>query len=147
MSNLADQVIEANEQEYIEKTAGDQAPEGYYTDDLGLWVEQDIRKNKQRFAQYVLVRCKKLNPHLHTRDNAFLFNSHTIVNKHPNDIAELAGLAETLTTPLAALVYNRLIEIVPKLDKTRIEVTPGLVWNMDTCEFEEWETNKYTTVS
>ena len=42
-------------QEIIEKTKGDTAPEGYYTDDMGYWVEQDIRRHKDRFALYIFI--------------------------------------------------------------------------------------------
>lgn len=145
-NNLADRVIQANEQEIVEKERGDQAPEGYYTDDLGFWVEQDIRRKKQRFAEYVYFRCRKLNPHLHLRGD-LLFNSHTLINKHPNDIAELAQLPETITYPAAAWVYNKLITIAPPLDESRILVADGLVWNMETCELEDWSGKTYSTVS
>ena len=58
MSDLADLIVEANEDEQRRKNPGDTAPEGYYTDDLGYWVEQDIKKDKARFAQYVTFRCR-----------------------------------------------------------------------------------------
>lgn len=143
---LINAVIQAQENETIEKQAGDKAPEGYYTDDLGWWVEQDIRKDKVRFARYIFTRCYKLNKHLHLR-NDLLFNSHTLVNKHPNDIAELANLPEVLSVPTATWVYNKLVKTVPRLDPDRIVVTDGLVWNMETCEFEKWDKDDYTTVS
>lgn len=145
-NSLADRVIQANEQEIVEKERGDKAPEGYYTDDLGFWVEQDIRRKKQRFAEYILFRCRKLNPHLHLRGD-LLFNSHTLINKHPNDIAELAQLPETITFPAAAWVYNKLLTIAPPLDDSRILVAEDLVWNMETCEFEDWSKKPYSTVS
>lgn len=144
-NSLADQVIQANE--IIEKTNNDKAPDGFYTDDLGWWVEQDIRKDKVRFARYIYTRCRKLNPHLHTRNNDLLFNSHTLVNKNQNDIAELANIPETIPTPTAAWVYNRLLQTVPSLDRDRLVVTDGLVWNMETCEFEKWDKDEYITTS
>ena len=146
-NSLAERVIQANEQEIVEKRSGDGAPDGYYTDDLGLWVEQDIRKDKMRFARYIYMRCKKINKHLHIRNNELLFNSHTLVNKHPNDISELANLPEILSVPIATWVYNRLIESVPHLDPDRIVITDSLIWNMETCEFEDWSKDDYTTVS
>lgn len=144
-NSLADQVIQANE--VVEKSGGDDAPDGYYTDDLGWWVEQDIRKDKVRFARYIYTRCRKLNPHLYTRDGDKLFNSHKVVNKNSNDISELADIPELLATPTAVWVYKRLLADVPKFDPDRILVADGMVWNMKTCEFEEWDVNDYTTVS
>lgn len=145
--NLADKIIEANEQEYIEKQRGDSAPNGYYTDDLGQWVEQDIRKNKARFAEYIFVRCRKLNPHLHLRDETHLYNSHTLITKSPNDIAELANIPETIATPTAIWVYNKLVDTVPRLDKSMIEVAPGLLWNFEKQALVERDRKTYTTVS
>lgn len=144
---LINAVVEAQENDTIEKRRGDQAPEGYYTDDLGWWVEQDIRRDKMRFARYVYVRCRKMNEHLHLRNDELLFNSHTLIEKHPNDIAELAGLPEVISTPIATWVYNRLVETVPRLDSDRIVVAGDLVWNMETCEFENWAGKDYATVS
>ena len=145
-NSLADQVIQANEQEIVEKQSGDKAPDGYYTDDLGLWVELDIRKNKPRFAQYILTRCKKLNPHLHTRGE-LLFNSHELVRDDKKDIAKLADIPEQLTQETAQWVYKRLMKVAPPLDNDRIVVAKDLIWNMDTCEFENWEGKSYYTVS
>lgn len=145
--NLADKIIEANEQEYIEKQRGDQAPNGYYTDDLGQWVEQDIRKNKARFAEYIFVRCRKLNPHLHLRDETYLYNSHTLITKSPNDIAELANIPETIAHPTAIWVYNKLVDTVPRLDKSMIEVAPGLLWDFEKQALVERDRKTYTTVS
>lgn len=146
-NNLADQVIQANENEIVEKQSGDKAPEGYYTDDLGLWVEQDIRKNKIRFAQYILMRCRKLNPHLHIRNGTLLFNSHTLVNEHRVDIAKLADIPEPLSTEVAQWVYKRLLQLSPPLDEKRILIADDMVWNMETCEFENWKGKTYSTVS
>lgn len=144
---LINAVIEANEQEFIDKDKEDQAPDGYYTDDIGWWVEQDIRKNKMRFAKYIYTRCRKLNPHLHIRNGELLFNSHTIIDKHPNSISELAKLPEIISVPTAAWVYNKLVDDVPRLDPDRIVVSGDLVWNMETCEFENWKGKPYATVS
>ena len=145
--SLADKIIEANEQEFKEKRRGDKAPEGYYTDDLGWWVEQDIRRDKARFAEYIFVRCRKLNPHLHLRKGSFLYNSHTLVSKNANDIAELANIPETIATPTAIWVYNKLVATVPRLDESMIEIAPGLLWDITTQTLVERDKKTYTTVS
>lgn len=147
MSNLADRIIEANEQEVIKKQRGDSAPDGYYTDDLGYWVEQDIRKNKARFALYIFLRCRRLNPHLYLRDDHLLYNSHTLITKTPNDIAELANIPETIATPTAIWVYNKLVETVPRLDKSMVEVAPGLLWDFEEQTLVERDRQTYTTAS
>lgn len=145
--NLADRVIEANEQEIIEKQEGDKAPDGYYTDDLGYWVEQDIRRDKTKFAEYVLFRCRKLNQHMHLRENDLLFNSHNMVKDNPVDIAALADLPENISAPTAKWVYKRLIQSVPHLDKSKVEIMPGWLWDLDNGEIIEMDPGTYTTVS
>lgn len=135
MDNLADKIIQANEQEVVEKQSGDQAPEGYYTDDLGYWVELDIRKHKERFARYVFVRCRKLNQHLYyDTANMKLFNRHEEVEPKVADIVNLARLADMITPAQAIWVYNRLKDAVPRLDRSKLVVAPGLIWDFETAE-------------
>lgn len=143
MDNIADKIIEANE--VIEKRDGDSAPEGYYTDDMGYWVEQDIRKYKERFARYVFVRCRKRNRHLYyNTDDMKLYNRHDEIEPTTKDILMLANLADMITPAQAIWVYNKLKETVPRLDKTRLVVAPGLAWNMETSELEDIYDDYYT---
>lgn len=145
MDNLADKIIQANEQEVVEKQSGDAAPEGYYTDDLGYWVELDIRKHKERFARYIFVRCRKLNQHLYyDTANMELFNRHEIVEPKVVDIVNLANLADMITPAQAIWVYNRLKETVPRLDKDIIVIGLGLGWNMVTSELVDLGFDYYT---
>ena len=142
MDNLADQIIQANE--IIEKRSGDQAPDGYYTDDLGYWVEQDIRKNPARFAEYVFFRCRIKNEHLYYDTVELkLFNRHTEITPTVRDIVTLADIPEMITPAQAIWVYNKLKETAPRLDRDRILVAPGLAWNMKTAKLEE-VTDYYT---
>ena len=135
MDNLADKIIQANEQEIVEKQSGDAAPDGYYTDDLGYWVEQDIRKHKERFARYVFVRCRKLNPHLYYDTVEMkLYNRHDEIEPKVADIVKLANLADMITQAQAIWVYNRLNDAVPRLDRSKLVVAPGLIWDFETAE-------------
>lgn len=135
MDNLADQIIEAKNQEVIEKLFGDTAPKGYYTDDLGYLVEQDIRKHKEKFARYVFVRCRKRNPHLYyDTDEMKVYNRHEIIEPKVADILKLANLADMITPAQAIWVYNRLKDTVPRLDKSKLVVAPGLIWDFETSE-------------
>ena len=138
MDNLADKIIHANEQEVIEKQSGDTAPEGFYTDDLGYWVELDIRKHKTRFARYVFVRCRRRNAHLYydTQDMV-LYNRHDVVEPKVADILKLANLADMITPAQAIWVYNRLKDTVPRLDRSKLVVAPGLIWDFETSELVE----------
>lgn len=132
--NLADKVIQANEQEIIEKQSGDGAPEGYYTDDLGFWVEQDIRRHKAKFAEYVCFRCKKLNPGLHTRDGLRLYDGPKLIRNDPLVIASLARLPESIPKPTANWVFDELFRWAPKLNRSKIEISPGWMWDLEKQE-------------
>lgn len=145
--NLADRVIKANEQEIVEKQSGDTAPDGFYTDDLGFWVEVDIRRQKVRFSEYILFRCKRLNPHLHIRDEIAVYNGHILVRNNPVDIAALADLPENISGPTAKWVYKRLLHDMPHLNRSKIEIAPGWLWDIDNSEIIKKDKDEYITVS
>lgn len=143
MSDLADKIIQANEQE--SKRGGDTAPAGFYTDDLGMWVEDNIKDDKERFAAYVFVRCRKRNPHLYyDTDMLTLYNRHQEITATPRDILELANLADMISMAQAIWIYNKLKETVPRLDRNRVVVAPGLAWNIEKSELEDIEEEYYT---
>lgn len=139
---LADQVIQANEderieQELIDKRSGDTAPEGYYTDDLGLWVEQDIRRKKVKFAEYVLFRCQRLGKKTLMKTDHALYHERRMVSPVPRQIAYIADLPESIPTATAVWVYKRLFEWAPKLNEKKIIVCPGLMWDYEKGELIE----------
>lgn len=145
MDNLADKIIQANEQETMRKGSDDTAPDGYYTDDMGMWVEQDIRKSPSRFAEYVFVRCRKRNEHLYyDTDSLTLFNRHKEIMPTQRDIIELANLPDTISIAQAIWVHNKLKETVPRLDKNRIIIAPGLAWDIEKSEIVEIKGKYYT---
>ena len=139
---LADMVIQANEdekvsQELIDKRSGDRAPEGYYTDDLGFWVEQDIRRRGVKFAEYILFRCQYLCKKTMMKSGDTLYNERRVVSPVPRQIAYLADLPENIPTATAVWVYKRLLEWAPKLNEKKIIVCPGLIWDYDKGELIE----------
>ena len=143
--DLADKIIEANEHELMRKQSGGQAPEGYYTDDLGYWVERDIRKDKTRFAEYIAFRCRILNSHLYWDPvELVLFNRHTVVEPTSTSILGLANIPEMITPAQAIWVYNKLKETAPRLDRNRLLVAPGLAWNIEKAELEVLKEKYYT---
>lgn len=145
MSSLADRIIEANDRESSRGGYEDSAPEGYYTDDLGYWVETDIRKNPKRFAEYIFVRCRKNNSHLYyDPDTTVLFNRHKVITPTQRDITELANIPDTISTAQAIWVYNKLKDTVPRLDRNRIVIAPGLAWDIKNGEIVELTEEYYT---
>lgn len=142
--DLAEQVIQANENDVIETE--EQSVEDYYTDDMGFLVEKRIRKDKMKFAKYIYTRCRRLNPTLHLRRKIFLYNGHTLIRDNPLDIAKLADLAEQINSAQAAWVYKRLVATVPELKDDKIEILPGLLWNLETLELEDSSWGDYDTI-
>lgn len=142
MSSLADRIIEANEEGAIRD---DLAPEGYYTDDMGYLVEQDIKADKARFAEYIFVRCRRLNPHLYWDPvELVMFNRHEVIEPTIVDIIKLANTPDMITPAQAIWVYNKLRDTVPRLDRDRVLVAPGLAWNIKGGMLEEIKEKYYT---
>jgi hypothetical protein len=73
-----------------------------------------------------------------------LYNRHDEIEPTTKDILMLANLADMITPAQAIWVYNKLKETVPRLDKTRLVVAPGLAWNMETSELEDIYDDYYT---
>ena len=141
--DLAERVIQANEDEVIRTQ--EQGPDDYYKDDMGYLVEKDIRKDRERFARYIYMRCRRLNPKLYMYKGV-LYNSHNIIRGTSLGIAKLADMAEPILPIQAAWVYRRLEDTVPHLDESKIEITPGVLWDYNTLEIEEIPTEKYITI-
>lgn len=148
--DLASMVIQANEEEVereiIKKKRDDGAPEGYYTDDLGFWVEQDIRRKDVRYAEYVLFRCQYLNKNLHVRDGEFLYAGHRMIFPTSTAIADLADLPGKLPSAIVIWVHKRLRQYSPRLNENKIEVKPGLIWDFKEGELIEIPKRKYKTI-
>lgn len=148
--DLASRVIQANEdeiaREIIKKKISDPAPEGYYTDDLGLWVEQNIRRRDVLYAEYILFRCLYLNKTLHTRKDGFLYIGHRPVSRTSSSIADLADLPGHLPTNVVLWVYKRLCQRAPRLNESIIEIKPGLLWDSENSEFIEKDRKEYKVI-
>lgn len=149
--DLASKVIQANEDERIEqeiiaKRSTDGAPDGYYTDDLGFWVEQDIKRRETRYAEYILFRCLYLNKNLHIREGDILCVGHNIVFPTSAGIASLADLPSQLPSSIVLWVHKRLCNSVPKLNESKIEIAPGLLWDYNKGDLVELPKKSYKTI-
>lgn len=149
--DLASKVIQANEderieQEIIKKRATDGAPEGYYTDDLGFWVEQDIKRKEVRYAEYILFRCRYLNKNIHTREGGFLYVGHILVSPTSASIANLADVPSRLPTAIVVWVHKRLSRDSPRLSKSKIEIRPGVLWDFNRQRLIKLPKKDYKTI-
>jgi len=126
-NNLADQLIEANREEVEEERK---------IDEYGLPLPQ--KKGIQAHCNYLAARAIYLNKHLYTRDHGrTLWNSHEIVQPRTADIARLARWAEPISKQSAAYIYDKIKELVPYLDESKIAITPNLLWDIEKQELIE----------
>lgn len=143
--DLADKILDAESNELVRKGVGDKAPDGYYTDDMGYWVEVDIKRNPTRFAEYTFTRCRRLNDHLYYDPlELTLYNRHEVIEPTVTSILSLARMPDMITTAQAIWVYDKLKSCVPRLDRDRVVVAPGLVWNIKESKFETMPENCIT---
>ena len=68
------------------------------------------------------------------RDGIRLYNGSTLVRKDPLAIASLAKLPESLQKPISNWVFEKLLEECPRLDRTKIEIKPGWLWDLEKCK-------------
>lgn len=135
--SIADELVALQESDSPHyKGKNDSAPDGYYTDDMGYWVEQNIKQDKARFAEYILYRCIRLHPDIY-QYKGDLYVRHTLITPTPKSIVALADTPEMVSSAQAIWVYNRLMAEAPELDLTRIRVASNAVWDFETCELEE----------
>ena len=125
-NNLADRLYEASQQT---------APSGIEVDELGIPFK--INHDSRYHCSYITARCLKRNPHLHTRPDGYLYNSHTRVSPRLEDIIQLADWAGPITKQQAIFIYHQLKKLALKLDPDVIAITPTLGWRFSTQSFEK----------
>lgn len=141
--SIAEQLIAANEaQELMERSRGDNAPEGYYTDDMGYWVEQDIKKNRERFAEYILFRCKRKGVY---KDRGMLFSGHKEIHPTNTSIIAVADIPYMITSAQATWVYNRLMEIAPEINNDLLYIGRNMAWSASQSDFIDLTDKEFVT--
>lgn len=127
-NDLADQLIAANE-EKIDKIV-------VKRDEYGIPLPQ--METAEAHCNYLVARCIYLNQHLHTRHNGKdLYNSHDIVRPTVADISRLAKWVRPLKIQEVNYIYDKIKELVPYLDETKIAITPNLLWDIEKQELIE----------
>lgn len=130
--DLADKIINQG-------SSQSNAPEGYYLDDLGYFVEENLKDDKARMAEYALFRIRKIHKNIYTH-NGLLFCGHEPLMGSKDELLKLADSPHiSLNAAQAAWVYNRLKEVAQPLDERFIQIAPGVVWDMEKAEIVERE--------
>lgn len=127
-NDLASQLIEANKRE----------EEKVQIDELGIPLPR--KKTNEAHYAYLTARALFLNKHLYTRDNKTqLWNSHDKIRPIEEDIVRLTKCYERIPKQGIIYIYDRLRELVPYLDESKIAITPTLLWDIEKQELVETE--------
>lgn len=130
--SIADEIIRQSNRAPVST-----APEGYYEDDLGYWVENNIDQDLAKYAQYLLFRILKKHNNIYIRYGQ-LYCGHRALSGTAQDVLELVDLPTArCRAGQAAWIFNRLRELSPEIDETKIRVSVDAYWDMDAAELRE----------
>ena len=145
MINLADAIIQQNERKAASHDGN--TPDGYYRDDMGYLVEENLMDDKERYAEYVLLRILRLHHNIYMRYGR-LYCGHHLLECNTQEALELADSPRVRLNPgQTAWIFNRLKALAPEIDETKILVAEGVYWDMDKAELVDLdESIKLTTM-
>lgn len=132
MNNLADKVIQANEE--IK-----QEPEGPELDDIGFPYPKV--RNEKTMCEYLTARIIYLNKEIY-QYQGLLWVHNRIIKETKDSYYTMAKYPRKISDPENRYVWRRLKELVPTLNTDKVEVLPGVTFNMVTGEvkFEDVRT-------
>lgn len=132
MNNLADKVIQANEE--IK-----QKPEGPELDDIGFPYPKV--RNEKTMCEYLTARIIYLNKEIY-QYQGLLWVHNRIIKETKDSYYTMAKYPRKISDPENRYVWRRLKELVPTLNTDKVEVLPGVTFNMVTGEvkFEDVRT-------
>ena len=138
MVDLADKVIQANEEESRANES-----EEVKLDDIGLPLPKP--DTEHAWCEYLTARILYLNGRMY-KHQGLLWIQDELVRENKNTYYRLAKYPKQISDPECQYVFRRLKEIVPELDTDKIAVLPGWTFNMRTGEFkreEVWTTTPW----
>lgn len=124
MDSLADQIIQARETHHKQRV-----------DDIGLPIP-DWFTRKDYTPDYLAARTFLLHPQIYFY-NTLLWERGSHIEEDATTLASLARWPHPVSPTMLAVVWDRIRELAPKLDTTRIAITSDLIFNLATGEFEE----------
>lgn len=145
MSNIADAIIRQNERKGGSPEGN--IPDGYYRDDMGYLVEENLMEDQERYAEYVLLRVLRLHNNIYMRYGR-LYCGHRVLSGGTQEVLELADSPKVRVSPgQAAWIFNRLKELAPEVDENKIIIGPDIFWDCDKAEIVDLdELTKITRV-
>lgn len=138
MVDLADKVIQANEEESKANEVEQQK-----LDDIGFPLPKP--DTEHAWCEYLTARILYLNNRMY-KHQGLLWLGNDLVRESKNTYYKLAKYPKQISDPECQYVFRRLKELVPELDTDRIAVLPGWTFNRVTGEFREedvWTTTPW----
>lgn len=99
-------------------------------------VQADARKDEEEFAHQLLRLCYRNASNMYV-SNGVLFYKGKRVEKNGEGIRTIANTPLNIPKAAASWVYDNMLELAPKLDESRHQLLPNLIWNTQTQELEE----------
>lgn len=130
MINLADQVIQANEDREKKPIEG----EGPKLDDIGFPLPKP--ETEKAWCEYLTARILYLNKRIYKYEG-FLWLGNDIIRENKNTYYRLAKYPKAISDPECQYIWRRLKELVPELDTDVIAVLPDMTFNMRTGEVKK----------
>ena len=124
MNNLADKVIQANEEIR-------QEPDGPELDDIGFPYPKV--RNEKTMCEYLTARIIYLNKEIYQYQGLLWVHNH-IIKETKDSYYTMAKYPRKISDPENRYVWRRLKELVPTLNTDKVEVLPGVTFNMVTGE-------------
>ena len=134
--SLADDVIQANQEETISNT-------GPQLDDIGFPLPKP--QTEKAWCEYLTARLLYLNPRIYFHNDRLWIDNY-IVREDKNSYYRLARYPKKIADHENEYVWTRLRDIVPRLDTDKVAVLPDVTFNMKTGEFkheEVWTTTPW----
>ena len=96
-------------------------------DELGLKV--------QNTSDYIVARILKLHPGLYTDDDRrILYQGNNGILQNQANLYRLSRYKKSIPSNFQQIVWLRLLDLVPVLDKNKIIIAPGLAWDKERGE-------------
>lgn len=124
--NLADKVIQANEEEATINS-------GPELDDIGFPLPKP--QTEKAWCEYLTARLLYLNPRIYFHNDRLWIDNY-IVREDKNSYYRLARYPKKIADHENEYVWTRLRDIVPRLNTDIVAVLPDITFNMRTGEFK-----------
>lgn len=121
MDDLANQLIEAQ----TKATPKDQ---------YGLTIPPANRT--QEFYDYLVERALKASPDLHTEYGDLRDGSAVILPENRANLAAITKYYDYIPSQWVVYIYEQLHLHAPHLDRSKLQITPHLLWNYTTQKLE-----------